>query len=276
MAQVVALLQSDAGLLRCQLHRIGTAVDLGAVPGKVVGVGYYENGKVLLRKRPAGRLSPNLEALGEEIKSECFVVACHGVSAGVFREEDTEPYRFRSWVFAGTGRIVPVGERAKVTASLPTFMQRGLVGPSDAELAFMTTLGHIYADTRTPEHPDLDPEVAARGLAKTLAQLDAQANASRVAMSQTCAVLTNGRMLAAVRRGRPLSYALLEGIAECSVCGIDRTTSDRDPRVRPHRMLKAVVLASRTKQDGVQWVDVPDNHLITVSRSLAVRVVSLQ
>jgi len=275
MAQLVALLQSDPALLRCQLHRLDTAVELGAAPGKVVGVGYYENGKVLLRKRPAGQHSYSLEALGQDVKSECFVAACHGVKGGVFREEDTEPYRFRSWVFAGTGRIVPVGERSKVIESLPPIMQRGLVGPSDAELAFLTTLGHIYAASRSPEHPDLEAEVAGQGLAKTLAQLDAQASASRQAMPQTCAVLSNGRMLAAVRRGKPLSYALLEGLVECPVCGVDRSANDRDPRVRPHRTLKAVVLASRPKIDGVQWVDVPDNHLITVSRNLAVRVTPL-
>ena len=272
MAQLVALLQSDPTLLRCQLHRLDGAVELGAAAGKAVGVGYYENGKVLLRKRPAGQKSFDLESLASDVKSECFVAACHGTGPGGFREEDTEPYRFRSWMFAGTGKIVPVGERAKVIASLPTHMQRGMIGPSDAELAFMVTLGHVYSESRAPEHHDFDAEIAANGLAKTLEQLDAQASAAGVSRPQTCAVISNGRMIAAVRRGRPLSYALLEGLAECPVCGIDRTTSDHDPRVRPHRTVKAVALASRTHQDGIQWVDVPDNHLITVSRSLAVRV----
>lgn len=272
MAQVVALLQSDPKLLRCQLHRLDGAVDLGAAPGKAVGVGYYENGKVLLRKRPGTTKPVDLEDLAPDVKSEVFFGVCHGIGATGFREEDTEPYRFRNWVFAGTGHIVPVGERAKVIEGLPVHLRRGIIGPSDAELAFLVTLSHIFDESHSPEHPDLDPEIAARGLARTLAQLDAQAGASGVRRSETCALLSNGRMIAAVRRGRPLSYALIEGLAECPVCGIDRTTSESDPRVRPHRMLKAVALATRPKQDGVQWVEVPENHLLTVSRSLSVRV----
>lgn len=274
MAQLVAVLQSDASLLRCQLHRLDRAVDLAARPGKVVGLGYFENGKVLLRKRPVSAAF-TLESLGSDVRSELFVAACHGPGPGGFREEDTAPYRLRNWVFAGTGRILPIGERQKVVASLPTFLQRGLVGPSDAELAFLTTLGHIYAENRVLENLDLEPELVGRALQKTLAQLDARARESNVALPQTCAVLSNGRVVAAVRRGRPLSYALLEGLVDCPVCGIDRSTKDDDPRVRPHRVVKAVVLASGVRQGGVQWLEVPDNHLVTIGRSLDVRLTPL-
>ena len=274
MAQLVAVLQNDPALLSCQLHRLDRAVDLVTGPGKVVGVGYFENGKVLLRKRPVvGEVT--LEAAGADVKSEMFVAASHGLPPGGFREEDTEPYRFRNWVFAGTGRILPLGERQKVVEELPGFLQRGLVGPSDAELAFLATLGHVQAESRLIDALDLPPDVVGRALAKTLARLDVRARESGVALPQTCALVSNGRVVAAIRRGRPLSYALLEGLIDCPVCGIDRTTSERDVRVRPHRMLKAVALATRPRQDGVQWLDVPDNHLVTISRALEVRLTPL-
>lgn len=275
MAQLVALLQSDASLLRCQLRRLDTAIDLGAVPGKAVGVGYYENGKVLVRKRPASPQTTSLERLASDVRSEFLMAACHGVSPHGFREEDTEPYRFRNWVFAGTGRIVPLGERASILASLPAVLRRGVVGPSDAELAFMVALAHVYSESRTPEHPDLPPEIAADALKHALSRLDEQALTAGAPRPQTCALLSNGRMIVAVRRGRPLSYGLIEGFNECTVCGIDRTTNPSDPRVKPHRLVKAVALASRPKKNGVQWVEIPENHLVTVSRDFAVRVVPL-
>jgi predicted glutamine amidotransferase len=274
MAQLFALLQSDPALLRCQLHRLAPAVDLGVRAGKVLGVGYFENGKVLLRKRPATG-EATLEGLATDVKSELFVAASHGSGPGGFREEDTEPYRFRNWIFGGTGRILPLGERAKVLAELPVFLQRGMVGPSDAELAFLATLGHIHADSRMLDLLDIEPKVVADALAKTLSRLDGRARESGQPLPQTTAVLSNGRVVAAVRRGKPLSYALLEGLADCPVCGIDRTTKETDPRVRPHRMLKAVALASSPKADGVQWIDVPDNHIVTVSRSLDVKLIPL-
>lgn len=282
MAQMFAVLQSDPALLRCQLHRLAPAVDLVLARGKAVGVGYFENGKVLLRKRPAPPRDATIETLGADIRSELFVAAAHGTGVAGFREEDTEPYRFRAWIFAGTGRIVPLGERAQVLADLPEFLQHGLVGPSDAELAFLSTLGHVHADSGQLDYLDLDPTVAATALAKTLARLDQRARAAGVPLPQTCALVSNGRMIAAVRRGRPLSYALLEGLAECEICGLERTATERDPRVRPHRTLKAVALASKphppgegARPAGIQWIDVPDHHLVTVSRSLHVRLTPL-
>lgn len=277
MAQVIALLTSNAALLSCQLRRIDPAIDLGAGAGRTVGLGFHDSqGRVLLRKRPVSTSSVTLAELAGDVRSEVLLAACHVVGPTGFREEDSAPYRFRSWLFAGTGRIVPIGERAAVLQALPDFLRRGISGTSDAELAFVTTLGHIHTSSRQLDRFDLDPEVAAASLARTLHQLDERAAAARVAPPATAALLTNGRMIAAVRRGRPLSYALLEGQAECEACGITRTTSADDPRVRPHRTVRTVVVASVTQPGrGLQWLDVPESHLLTVSRSLDVRVAPL-
>lgn len=274
MAQLVAILLSDPALLPCVLRRVEGAVDLRAGAGKALGVGYFENGKVLLRKRPAPA-EVSLGQLAGDVKSELLVAAAHGVGVAGFREEDTEPYRFRGWVFAGTGRIVPLGERQAVLASLPEHLQRGVQGPSDAELAFVATLARIQEDSRALDRFDLDPDVAAQGLAVTLGLLDERARAAGVPLPQTTAVLSNGRMIAAVRRGRPLSYSLIEGLQACDVCGLDRTATETDPRARPHRLVKAVVLATRPKSDGLQWIEIPDGHRVTVSRSLSIRLAPL-
>lgn len=275
MAQFVALIQSNATLTRCQLHRLDRAVDLGVRAGKVVGFGYFENGKVLLRKRPGHDRGLSMEDLAGDVKSEVVFATCHRAGPGGFREEDAEPYRFRSWLFAGTGTLLPPGERQRVLATLPAFLRRGVEGPSDAEVAFLATLGHIHGAERQLDLIDLDPMVAARALERTLFDLDAHASASGAARPEACAMLSNGRMLAAVRRGRPLAYALLEGMPDCEVCGLTREATEKDPRAKPHRTHKAVVIAARSRQDGLNWIDVPENHLLTVSRSLEVRLVPL-
>lgn len=273
MAQLIALLTSNPMRLRCQVRRVDDAIDLGAGPGQVVGVGYHDNGKVLLRKRPGMPEGSRIESLVGDVCSELLLATSHPVGPTGFREENSEPYRFRGWLFGGVGRILPLGERQAVLATLPDFLSLGALGQTDAELAFLLTLFHIHTTSRKLDHIDLDPSVPADALAKTLAQLDERARSAGVPRPETAAVLSNGRMLAAVRRGRPLSYALLEGLQECPICEIDRTTPDDDPRVRPHRTLKAVVLASKTKPgSGLQWIDVPDNHLLTVSRTFDVKM----
>jgi glutamine amidotransferase len=276
MADVVALLQTDPSLLRCQLHRLDAAIDLDAHVGDALGVGYYDGGKVLLRKRPVtGPLQ--LEALGQDIRSEVFVSTWHAAGPNGFREEDTAPYRFRNWLFAGQGTLVPPAEATQMIAALPEFLQRALDplpngGASEAEIAFFLTLAQVHAQGHKLEHPEMEPEVLAVALGRTLSQLDRRAVERSQPRPQTTALMSNGRMLVALRRGKPLSYGLLEGFADCPVCGIDRDTSDRDPRVRAHRMLKAVAVTTRARKDGIQWIEVPEGHVLTVGRSLAARI----
>src|SRR4051812_6731880 len=103
MGEVVAVLQTDPNLLRCQLHRLDHAIETNAAAGDAIGVGYYDNGKVLLRKRPLATAPTTLEALGAEIRTELFIANWHRVDAHGFREEATAPFRFRNWIFAGKG-----------------------------------------------------------------------------------------------------------------------------------------------------------------------------
>jgi glutamine amidotransferase len=272
MADVVAVLNSDASLLRCQLHRLDQAVELSADPGDVMGLGYYENGRVLLRKRPLSEPSLSLEKAAPDVRSEIFMLSWHHAGANGFRESDTAPYRFRNWLFAGKGRLAPELVPPDLVSHLPPFLQRGLVQTSAHELAFFSALANIHTDGHPLDHLELDPEIVGQALGETIVQLDKRAEATGLPPPQTTAVLSNGRMIVAARRGRPLSYALLEGMMECPVCGIDRETGDRDPRVRAHRAVKAVAITTRTQKDGVQWIEVPDQHVLTVHRTLAVRV----
>lgn len=273
MAQLISVLTSNPLRLACQLRHIQQAVQLRAGPGRVVGVAYHDNGKALLRKRPGIPEGTPLSELVKDVSSEVLVATSHSIAKTGFSDEDSQPYRFRSWVFGGVGRILPLGERKAVLSTLPEFLQMGVHGRSDAESAFLVTLAHMHESSRRLDHPDLEVEVAADALEKTLQRLDQQALTASLPLPETSAIITNGRLLAAVCRGRPLSYALLEGLSTCELCGITQDSPDDDPKVRPHRTLKAVILASHPRQNaGLQWLDVPQNHLLTVSRSLSIKL----
>lgn len=272
MAQYIAVLQSHPELLPCVLGCLGPLVDFPSPPGHAVGLSYFENGKVLLRKRPVSAQGFALEELAADVASEVFVAAVYATGAEGFHDADTQPYRFRNWTFAGAGRIVPLGERASVLDALPDFLRRGVSGQSDAELAFLVTLSNVYQETKNLDFLDIDPQVVAYALSKTLRFLDDRAHGAHVPRSRTCAVLTNGRMLAAVRRGRPLFYALVEGLRSCRRCGLERNATDTDTRARPHAQVRGVVLASRPNREQMSWIEIPDAHLLTVSRSLEIRL----
>jgi glutamine amidotransferase len=275
MAEVVAVLQTDPTLLRCQLHRLDHAIDVTAASGDAVGVGYYENGRVLLRKRPLVTPPVTLESLGAEIKTDLFFASWHRIDSHGFREEATAPFRFRNWLFAGKGKLDSDGEQAELIAKLPEFLQRAVAQTTEAELAFFTALAHVHTSGHQLDHLEIDTKVVADALGTTLAELDHRADARGSPRPQTTAMMSNGRMIVAVRRGKPLFYGLLEGMSECAVCGIEKDASDRDLRVRAHRNAKAVAVSTQGKSNGIQWIEVPDGHVVSINRALEARVTPL-
>jgi glutamine amidotransferase len=277
MGALVAILQNDPNLLRCQLVRLRAHVSLDvgdASPPDAYGFGYYASaGDVLLGKRPTGATALlDLADLVGRVDSEALVVHARRATVGKAKDENTQPFRYRRWLFAHDGTIEGWTEvRPKLLAALPDFLRRNIGGETDSEHAFMWFL-KLLKDENQLDDLDLDPQAAGRALARTVRQLEAWSRDVGVQKpSRLSFVATNGRTLVATRRGGPLHYALLEGIVPCEVDGIELATPESDPRVRPHRRLKAVVFASRLTQPN-GFLEVPDGSVVAVSRALQVSV----
>ncbi|HEX9398676.1 MAG TPA: class II glutamine amidotransferase [Anaeromyxobacter sp.] len=275
MGALVAILQTDPNLLRCQVARLDAHVSLrdGERLPDAYGFGHYGGGSVLLGKRPTG--ASHALALGElvgQLDAEALLVHARYASVGKAKDENTHPFRFRRWLFAHDGTIEAFDlVRPKLEQGVPDFLRRNVMGDTDSEHAFMWFLKLLKDENRIDEL-DLDAAVAARALAGTVKQLEAwcrEAGAPRP--SRLNFVATNGRIMVATRRNGPLHYALLEGILPCAVHGIDLQTPESDPRVRPHRRAKAVAFANRLRsQNG--FIEVPEGSVVAVSRSLQVSI----
>jgi predicted glutamine amidotransferase len=276
MGAIVAILQSDPNLLLCQVARLEAHVSLrdeGERLPDAYGFGHYGGGSVLLGKRPTG--ASHLLRLGElvgRVESEALIAHARTATVGNTKDENTHPFRFRRWLFAHDGTVEAFDHvRPKLMAGLPDFLRRNLMGDTDSEHAFLWFL-KLLKDGNRLDDLDLDAVVAARALAGTVKQLDAwsrEAGAQRA--SRLNFVATNGRIMVASRRGGPLHYALLEGIVPCALHEITVASPESNPRVRPHRRVKAVAFANRlASQNG--FLEVPEGSVVAVSRSLQVTV----
>jgi glutamine amidotransferase len=148
------------------------------------------------------------------------------------------------------------------------------MGETDSEHAFALFL-KVLRDAGDADDLDLDPSVAGRALALTIKRIDELCRAAGAQRSSTLGfVATNGRILAATRRGTPLFYALLEGILPCDREGITASAKETDPRFGPHRRVKAVCFASHLLLAN-GFIEVPEASVVTVSRTLQVKVSSL-
>ncbi len=275
MGAVVAILQNDPNLMKCQVHRLRTHVALSE-PGRVpdaYGFGYYGGSNVLLGKRPSGATSLlGLADLVDAVESEALLVHARHATVGNLKDENTHPFRFRRWLFAHDGTIEAWPHvKPRLLDALPDFLRRNIEGETDSEHAFMYFLKLLRDDGRL-DNLDLEAAAAGRALARTARQIDAWCR--EVGAQKPSAlnlVATNGRVLAATRRGRPLYYALFEGIVPCELEGIDLSTAENDPRVPPHRRVKAVCFATVLQQPN-GFLEVPDGSVVSVSRNLQVSV----
>jgi predicted glutamine amidotransferase len=276
MGALVSILQSDPNLLRCQLARLKDHVSLqddGALPD-AYGFGYYHAGSVLLGKRPTGAPAPLslTDVVGGKIESEALIVHARRATIGKAKDENTHPFRYHRWLFAHDGTIEAFDEvKPKLVAGLPDFLRRNIAGDTDSEHAFMWFL-KLLKDEGRLDDLDLDAQTAGRALARTVKQIDAWSrDVGAQRPSRLDLVATNGRIMVATRRGGPLFYALLEGIVPCALDEIDVTTPESDPRVRPHRRVKAVCFATRLAAPN-GFIEVPEGSVVAVSRTLQVSV----
>lgn len=278
MGALVAILQSDDSLLRCQLDRLKSHVSLqdGDTLPDAYGFGYYTAGNVLLGKRPTGAPAPlTLPELVGKVDSEALLVHARRATVGKAKDENTHPFRFRRWLFAHDGTISGFeGVKPKLLASLPDYLRRSIAGETDSELAFLHFV-KLLKDEGRLDDLDLDEKTAGRALARTVRQIEAwQREVGEGKPSRLVFVATNGRVMVATRRGGPLHYALYEGIVPCALDQIDLSTPESDPRVRPHRRVKAVCFATRLSQPN-GFIEVPEGSVVSVSRLLQVTVSSI-
>jgi glutamine amidotransferase len=275
MGALVAVLQSDANLLRCQLARLRAHVSLqeGEELPDAYGFGYYQAGNVLLGKRPTGAPGPlSLPDLVGRVDSEALIVHARRAVVGKAKDENTHPFRFHRWLFAHDGTIEGFDlVKPKLLAELPDHLRRSIGGDTDSEHAFMWFV-KLLKDQGVVDELDVDPQVAGRALARTVRQIEAWCrDVGEQKPSRLCFVATNGRTLVATRRGGPLHYALLEGILPCEPDELGPDAPESDPRVRPHRRVKAVCFASRLLAPN-GFIEVPEGSVVSVSRSLQVSV----
>ena len=275
MGALVAILQSDPNLLRCQVARLDEHVSLGEADRlpDAYGFGHYGGGSVLLGKRPTG--APHLLGLRElvgQLDSEAILVHARCATVGKQKDENTHPFRFRRWLFAHDGTVEGFDRiRPKLAAALPDFLRRNIMGDTDSEHVFMWFLKLLKDDGRLDDL-DLDAATAARALAGTVRQLETWGREAGIQRpSRLDLVATNGRIMVAARRGGPLHYALIEGIVPCALHGVELRTPESAPQVRPHRIVKAVAFASRLRSPN-GFIEVPEGSVVAVTRSLQVSV----
>jgi glutamine amidotransferase len=259
---------NDPQRLRCALH--GARGLLKSPAGLQLdgwGIGFYQGGEVLLQRRP----KPTSEAIDlydqlREVRTDALIMHLRKATFGDAKNENTHPFRFRSWLFAHHGSVVGYPEtREALLGPVPSFLRRNIRGQTDSEDLFHVFLANLHA-TNKMDDPMVPPSVVSRAL------VDALLHTERVASGSVLDVaVTNGRILLVSRRGAPLYMSQVNGVKECAVCR-EAPQELGHFRSSDHEHLRAVALVAAPGTDKVTgpWHEVPDGHIVTVSHELRV------
>ena len=241
------------------------------------GVGFYQGGEVLHKKRPlleGDKL--DWDEMAADVRSDCVIVHLRQATVGDFRTENTHPFRMRSWLFAHNGTIDRFSNvQPRLLEQTPDFLRRNIRGATDSEHLFHTILAFLH-DAGQLDNPEVEarPVIAALRSAITLVdQLSTEVGAAQATLNM---LLTNGRRMIAVRRGSPMAFVERQGIHDPIDEGNRASQLGRLGRSEQSGMgLRYVLIQSDGPEHAAGFREIPEGSVCVVDRDLRVTVQSL-
>jgi glutamine amidotransferase len=199
---------------------------VGEVPAEAAdawGIGFYQGGEVLHKKRPhlGGDRVQWADIVGN-VRTDAAIIHLRNATVGDYRAENTHPFRMRQWLFAHVGTVAGFDAIKKsLLDPMPDFLQRNVRGTTDSEVVFHSLLSFLD-DGGKLDDVDAEPKTLLGAARSTISLVDRFAQEVGAPEPTLSFVLTNGRQMLAVRRGLPMSFVERE-------IGGDARTQGRGP-----------------------------------------------
>jgi glutamine amidotransferase len=182
MARLVGFIgnRPDLGARVIDLEGRGLAVHRRIDPVKAAtatppgwGIGFYQAGEILLKRRPIDdRSEISLVDLTRDVRADTLIAHVRLATVGAPRTENTHPFRYRQWLFANTGTVESFARlRGRLTEQLPTFLHRDVRGETDSELIFHLFLSFLH-DQGVLDRPAVEAGAARQALRGAIALID--------------------------------------------------------------------------------------------------------
>lgn len=237
------------------------------------GVGFYQSGEILLKRRPLDdRGEVDLAPITKDVRADVLLAHVRNGTIGAPRTENTHPFRFRQWLFAQTGTVETFAAlRGRILESLPVFLARDVKGDTDSELIFHLFLSFLH-DSGQLDRPSVAPAAARGALSSCLALVDRLCAEQGAAASGLNIVLTCNDYVLALHGGAKMAYRVYAGRSE-----MDRLLSDgglHKSRAPDEARGHLTVLASDFEDDLLPpgWTGVQERAIVTLTRTDAPQI----
>jgi len=234
------------------------------------GIGFYQSGEVLLRRRPLDeREVIDLAEAAGNVRTDVLIGHVRRASVGSLRTENTHPFRYRMWLFAQTGTIGGFERlRERLLASQPEFLRRNVRGDTDSEHFFHAILAFLH-DAGQLDSVDVDAKPvlsAVRSAVALVDRLGAEVGAEPPTLNM---ILTNGRLMFALRRGAPLMHVERHGLHDT------RESSEEPVEPKAPSVLRYVRAVSDGPDVPRDYGQIEDRQVLVIDRNLNVGAHSL-
>jgi glutamine amidotransferase len=214
MARLVGFIGNRPDLGARAIELEGRSLTVRRKPGVLPGwgVGFYQGGEILLKRRPIDdRSEISLVDLTRDVRADILVAHVRAATVGSLRTENTHPFRYRQWLFAHTGTVEAFTQlRSRLSESLPQFLQRDIRGDTDSEILFHLFLSFLH-DAGQLDRPNVDAAIARAALRSSLALVDRLCAEEGAGPSAMNILVTNPEYLVAIHGGTRMGYCVLEG-----------------------------------------------------------------
>ncbi|MFO0762789.1 MAG: class II glutamine amidotransferase [Byssovorax sp.] len=271
MARLVGFIGNRPDLGARVIDMEGRALDVRCKPGITPGwgVGFYQGGEILLKRRPLDdRSELRLVDLTRDIRADALIAQVRLATVGALRTENTHPFRYRQWLFANTGTVPGFDRlRDRLIDQLPQFLQRAVHGETDSELLFHLFLSFLHdtGELDRPAVPAASARAALRGAIALVDRLCAEEGAPETALN---ILVTNPDYLLAVHAGPAMGYCVFQGQRDLErMFGGDGGLGRM--RIPDYAGSRLTLIASDFEDAELppRWTSVPERAIVTVTRA---------
>jgi glutamine amidotransferase len=231
------------------------------------GVGFYQGGEVLMRRRPIDdRGEIDVAKLAADVRADVLIGHVRSATVGALRTENTHPFRYRQWLYAQTGTLSQFEQiRERLVSSVPEFLRAGIRGETDAEVLFHVFLSFLHDGGRLNHGVD-DPSPVRDALRSCVAVADGMAAEVGGNPSELNLLATNGDFIVGLHRKSEMRYRVYSGKSDAELLiGDDHQLRRKTPELS--HMHFALLAADFDEAPPARWKAVRQNAIVTLTRA---------
>jgi glutamine amidotransferase len=247
-------------------HADALVVSRGSAPALGWGVGFYQFGEVLLRRRPLDeRETIQPSQLTDQLKTDLLIGHVRNPTVGNLRTENTHPFRYRQWLFAQTGTVQGFDSlRERLLETQPEFLTPNVRGDTDSELFFYLILSYLH-DQGQLESTAPSRDAIGSAVRSSLGFVDRLCEEHGVPGPRGDALLTDGEQLLAIHRSGKMATLTVDRKEDVErLLGVD---SGKAARPQNLDRARTSVVASELPELPRGWTRAEQNSLLWFERS---------